>query len=122
MIAGTRLRGGTAASARGSASFVAEAITTARAAGATGLLVVRMDSAFYNAATVAAVRRGGARFSVTVRMDPKIRRAIAAIDDQAWTGIRYPQAIWDDEEQRWISDAEVAEITYTAFASEETGR
>ena len=85
LVAGTRLRGGTAASARGAASFVAEAIGTARAAGATGLLVVRMDSAFYNAATIAACRRGGARFSVTARMDPKIRRAIAAIPEHAWT-------------------------------------
>ena len=117
LVAGTRLRGGTAASARGAASFVAEQIGTARAAGATGLLVVRMDSAFYNAATIAACRRGGARFSVTARMDPKIRRAIATIPDQAWVGIRYPQAIWDDDEQRWISDAEVAAVDYTAFAS-----
>jgi hypothetical protein len=117
LVAGTRLRGGTAASARGAASFVAEQIGTARAAGATGLLVVRMDSAFYNAATIAACRRGGARFSVTARMDPKIRRTIATIPDQAWVGIRYPQAIWDDDEQRWISDAEVAAVDYTAFAS-----
>jgi hypothetical protein len=114
---GTRPRGGTAASARGAASFVAEQIGTARAAGATGLLVVRMDSAFYNAATIAACRRGGARFSVTARMDPKMRRTIGQIPDQAWTGIRYPQAIWDDDEQRWISDAEVAAVEYTAFAS-----
>jgi DDE family transposase len=117
MIAGTRLRGGSAASARGAASFATESISTARAAGATGLLIARMDSAFYNAATIAACRRGGARFSVTARMDRKIRRAIAAIPDDAWTGIRYPQAIWDEDEQRWISDAEVAEIPYTAFAS-----
>ena len=117
LVAGTRLRGGTAASARGAASFVAEQIGTARAAGATGLLVVRMDSAFYNAATIAACRRGGARFSVTARMDPKIRRTIGQIPDHAWVGIRYPQAIWDDDEQRWISDAEVAAVDYTAFAS-----
>jgi hypothetical protein len=117
LVAGTRLRGGTAASARGAASFVAEQIGTARAAGATGLLVVRMDSAFYNAATIAACRRGGARFSVTARMDPKIRRTIGQIPDQAWVGIRYPQAIFDDDEQRWISDAEVAAVDYTAFAS-----
>jgi Transposase DDE domain group 1 len=117
VVAGTRLRGGTAASARGAASFAAESITTARVAGATGLLIARMDSAFYNAATVAACRRGGARFSVTARMDRKIRRAIAAIPDDAWVGIRYPQAIWDEDEQRWLSDAEVAEVTYTAFAS-----
>lgn len=117
VVAGTRLRGGTANSARGAASFVAESIGAARAAGGTGLLIARMDSGFYNAATVAACRRGGARFSVTARMDRKIRRTIGQIPDQAWTGIRYPQAIWDDDEQRWISDAEVAEITYTAFAS-----
>ena len=90
LVAGTRLRGGTAASARGAASFVAEAIGTARAAGATGLLVVRMDSAFYNAATIAACRRGGARFSVTARMDPKIRRAIAAIPDERLGGHPLP--------------------------------
>ena len=117
LVAGTRLRGGTAASARGAASFVAEQIGTARAAGATGLLVVRMDSAFYNAATIAACRRGGARFSVTARMDPKIRRAIGRSPITPGPGIRYPQAIWDDDEQRWISDAEVAEVDYTAFAS-----
>jgi len=117
VITGTRLRGGTAASVRGAASFVAEQINTARQAGATGLLVARMDSAFYNAATIGACRRGGARFSVTARMDPKIRAAIAAIPVQAWTPIRYPNAIFDEHEQRWISDAEVAETTYTAFAS-----
>ena len=50
-------------------------------------------------------------------MDRKIRRAIGGIGENAWTGIRYPQAIWDDDEQRWISDAEVAEVVYTAFAS-----
>ena len=118
LVAGTRLRGGTANSARGAASFVAEAITTARAAGATGLLMVRMDSAFYNAATIAACRRGGARFSVTARMDPKIRQARSRqIPEHAWTRIRYPKAIFDDDEQRWISDAEVAAVDYTAFAS-----
>ena len=31
--------------------------------------------------------------------------------------ITYPDAIFDEEQQRWISDAEVAEVTYTAFTS-----
>ena len=31
--------------------------------------------------------------------------------------IRYPRAIWDDQLRAWISDAEVAEIAYTAFTS-----
>jgi hypothetical protein len=117
VLVGTRLRGGTANSARGAESFVAEAITTARAAGVTGLLIARMDSAFYGGAPIAACRRAGVRFSVTARMDQKITKAIAAIPENAWTPIRYPNAIFDEDEQRWISDAEVAEIVYTAFTS-----
>jgi hypothetical protein len=31
--------------------------------------------------------------------------------------IKYPNAIYDEAEQRWISDAQVAEFTYTAFTS-----
>ena len=61
MLTGTRLHGGTANSARGAESFVAEAITTAHAAGATGLLIDRMDSAFYSGAPIAACRRAGVR-------------------------------------------------------------
>ena len=117
VITTTRLRGGNAASARGVATLVAEAITTARAAGITGLIVVRVDSAFYSGAFVAACRRNGAHFSVTVRMDPKIRRAIAEIDEDAWTAIKYPNAVFDEQSGQWISDAEIAEVPYTAFAS-----
>ncbi|HEV7853629.1 MAG TPA: IS1380 family transposase [Mycobacterium sp.] len=116
VLVGTRLRGGTANSARGAESFTAEAITTARAAGATGLLIARMDSAFYGGAPIAACRRADVRFSVTARTDPKIARAIAGIGEDAWTPIKYPHAIFDEDEQRWISDAEVAEVPYTAFA------
>jgi len=117
VIAATRLRGGNAASARGAASLAARAITTARECGCTGMIVVRLDSAFYNAAVIGAVRRGGARFSVTAPMTASIRAAIAAIGDDAWTPIRYPRAIWDDQLGAWVSDAEVAETQYTAFAS-----
>jgi hypothetical protein len=59
--------------------LAAEAISAARQAGCTGQIVFRIDSALYSAAVPGAIRRGGARFSVTVRMDPKIRAAIAAI-------------------------------------------
>jgi hypothetical protein len=117
VIAATRLRGGNAASARGAASLAARAIGTARDCGCTGTIVVRLDSAFYNAAVIGAVRRGGARFSVTVPMNASIRAAIAAIPDDAWTAIKYPHAIWDDQVGAWVSDAEVAETGYTAFAS-----
>src|SRR5262249_11245367 len=109
VIAATRLRGGTAASARGAASFGQHAVGTARATGCTGTLVVRADSAFYSAAFTGAVRAAGAFFSVTVQMNSHVQAAIARIGEDAWVPIRYPRAIWDDQLRRWVSDAEVAE-------------
>jgi hypothetical protein len=117
VIAATRLRGGNAASARGAASLAVQAVGTARSCGCTGTIIVRMDSAYYNAAVIAAIRGQGARFSVTAPMNSSIRAAIAAIPENAWTAIKYPHAIWDDQLDAWISDAEVAEAQYTAFAS-----
>ena len=49
--------------------------------------------------------------------NPAIERALAAIDETAWTPVRYPGAVQDPDTGAWISDAEVAEIAYTAFAS-----
>ena len=49
---------------------------------------------------------------------PAVVRAITSIDETGWTAIRYPHAIYDEDEQRWVSDAEVAEAAFTAF----TGR
>jgi hypothetical protein len=115
VIAATRLRGGNASSARGAASMAAEAVRTARAAGCTGTIVVRADAAFYGAPVAWAIRDAGALFSVTVRADPQVKAAIAAIGEDAWTPISYPRALWDDQLACWVSDAEVAEVTYTAF-------
>jgi hypothetical protein len=117
VAAATRLRGGNAPSARGAASLAAQAIGTARACGATGTIVVRMDSAYYTAAVIAAVRRSGARFSVTAPVSAAVRAAIAAIPEDAWQAIEYPQAVWDDQLGCWVSDAEVTETSYTAFTS-----
>ncbi len=117
VIAATRLRGGNAASARGAASLAVRAVGTARDCGCTGTIIVRLDSAYYNAAVIGAVRGQGARFSVTAPLNASIRAAIAAIGEDAWTAIRYPHAVWDDQMDCWISDAEVAEVQYTAFAS-----
>jgi hypothetical protein len=116
VVAGTRLRGGNAASARGAAGFTAQAVRTARALGCAATIVARMDSAYYAAVMLHAVRKAGARFSVTVPMNSSVRAAIAAIPEDAWTAIRYPRAIWDDQLGCWVSDAEVAEAEYTAFA------
>jgi hypothetical protein len=117
VIAATRLRKGATASVRGAASFAAEALQTARSCGATGLLVLRADSAFYASEVIAACRALGARSSITARMNASVKKAIATIDEGAWTAIKYPKAIWDEEGQCWISDAEIAEVPYTAFTS-----
>jgi hypothetical protein len=117
VIAATRLRGGSANTARGAASLLAGAISAARQAGCTGIIIARMDSGYYNAAVCQAAIRAGAYFSVTARMDPAVRAAIASIPEGSWMPIRYPRAIWDDQLRAWVSDAEVAETTYTAFAS-----
>jgi hypothetical protein len=115
VVAATQLRAGNAGSARGAAWLIAETIRTARACGATGEIVVRADSAFYGKAVIWACRRNRVQFSVTARMDNKIRTACESIPDQQWIDIKYPQAIWDEDEQRWISDAQIAETCYTAF-------
>ena len=116
VIAAARLRGGSAGSACGAASLVTEALAVAREVGAAGLILLRCDSAYYTGKVIAAARRAGARFSITVASNSSVRHAIATLSEQAWTSIRYPDAVWDDEGQCWISDAQVAETTYTAFA------
>lgn len=115
VIVAERLRKGSAGSAKGAASLIAEAIRTVRAMGATGMVVVRADSAFFSHKVVATCRRHKARFSLAVAQRKKVRELIATIAEDAWTPIKYPKAIWDKDEERWISDAEVAEVKYTAF-------
>src|SRR5690349_8942305 len=92
-------------------------VTRLRSSEATGKPLVRMDSAFYGHPSVAAAIRGGADVSVTVRLDPKVKAAIAAIDEHAWTPIEYTDAIYDESTGHWVSRAEVAEIGFTAFTS-----
>jgi hypothetical protein len=58
VTAGTRLRGGSANTARGASRFAAQTADTARSAGCTGILVARMDSVYYNTAGIGAVGRG----------------------------------------------------------------
>ena len=92
MIVATRLRKGSANSARGAARLVADAITTTRSAGVSGLIVLRADSAYYGAEVIAAARRHRARFSITARKDRAVTAAIASIGEDAWTTIHYPRA------------------------------
>jgi hypothetical protein len=117
VIAAARLRSGNTASGTGCGRLVAQALRTARSAGVRGRVLVRADSAYYLHAFVAAAIRGGAWFSVTARMNPQVVAAVASIEEQAWTPISYPHAVFDEAEQRWVSDAEVAEVPVTIFTS-----
>ena len=119
VIATCRLRRGAAPSARRAASLVAASVRQAKRLGAdpaAGLLLVRMDAGFYRSDILAAVITGGARFSVTARQTSPVRQAIGQIPEQAWVPIRYPNAICDPETGELISEAEVAETRFTAFA------
>jgi hypothetical protein len=117
VVAGIRLRKGKAADVRGAARFLAETLAVVRRIAPTATIVVRADSKFYTAKVVAAAARYGARVSLTTGTNPDINNAIAAIDDTAWTAICYPDAFVDTETGELISDAQVAEVPYTAFAS-----
>jgi hypothetical protein len=120
VIAGIRLRAGKAGSGKGAPSMVREAIRVARAAGATGEILVRGDSAYGSRAVVNTCLKEGARFSVVLTKNPAVARAIASIPDDAWTPVHYPGAVTDPDTGELISDAEVAEVQFTAFASTKT--
>ena len=122
VIAGVRLRKGNVASAHGAPRLIADAVATARRCGAAGLVTLRADSAYYQRPVVAAVRAAGARFSITARSNPQITKAIASIDPDAWTAIKYPQAVFDALAGGWVSDAAVAEVPFTAFTSRPQGQ
>jgi hypothetical protein len=117
VVAGIRLRAGKAGSGKGAASMVTEAINTARAAGGIGEVLVRGDSAYGNSAVVKACLDAGARFSVVLTKNRAVGAAIATIDPDSWTPVRYPGAFTDPDTGKLISDAEVAEVEFTAFTS-----
>jgi hypothetical protein len=120
VITGQRLRKGACGSPRGAARMIADTLATVkrlRSSEASGRPLVRMDSAFYGHPSVSAALCAGADVSVTVRLDPKVKAAIATIGEDAWTPIEYTDAVYDETTQQWVSRAEVAEIGFTAFSS-----
>ena len=131
VIVAQRLRKGSANSARGARRLVRDALKTVRGlapggqfAGQCasqsrrpGRMLLRADSAFYGHAVVGAAVKAGAEVSVTVRLDKKVKAAIAAISEDAWTTIAYSNAVFDEATGQWISIAEVAEVDFVAFTS-----
>lgn len=133
VIVGQRLRKGSCGSSRGATRMIADTLTTVgrmRAAAATSATtsdngdevqlvpkpLVRADSAFFGYSTIGAAVRGGSDVSVATGPNSVIRTAISVFSDDAGTPIEYTHAIFDEQTQRWISVAEVAEIPFTAFA------
>ncbi|MCQ6273281.1 IS1380 family transposase [Pseudarthrobacter sp. R1] len=117
VIAAQRLRKGAANSARGAKRLITDTLSTLKRLQTGGRVLCRFDSAFYGHAAVTAAQAGGAEVSVTVRMDPAVKRAIATIPETAWTTIEYTDAVFDETINTWVSKAEVAETGFTAFTS-----
>jgi len=119
VIVAQRLRKGACNSSRGAKRLVGDAVKTARRLlGGSGRVLVRMDSAYYGRGPVNAALAGGAAVSVTVRMDNRVRAAIASLAEGSWTPIEYTNAVFDQDAGVWVSRAEVTEIAFTAFAAQ----
>ena len=82
-----RTRKGSANSARGALRFVAETSGRVRRAGATGSILWRFDSGFWNNDLMDQIARRGDRYTVGIRMQKPIIAAIGGIDDNAWVDI-----------------------------------
>lgn len=117
VVAGIRLRRGKSADVRGAARFLAETLAVVRQIAPHATVVVRGDAKFYTADVAATAARYGAHVSLTTGSNPHVNAAITTIGETKWVPIHYPDAFVDTETGELVSDAEVAEIPYTAFTS-----
>jgi DDE family transposase len=98
-----RLRKGSANSQKGMLRFTDELIARVSRAGATGVKLLRADSGFWNVKVFERLERAGWQYSIGVRNINKVRAAVEAIPEAAWTTLDdYP----DDGE------AQIAETVY----------
>ena len=113
VIAQAQLRSGRAASGRGAASQLKQAVTTARAINPDAAIMVRGDSMFGTKKVITTCVVEDAEFSLSVSRNKRISAAIEAIDEAAYTPVHYPGAVKDPDTGQLISDAQVAETPYT---------
>jgi hypothetical protein len=98
-----RMRKGSANTARGARRFIDELVARVRRAGATGEIVMRVDSGFWSKDTIATLGRLNVRYTMAVRTNTTgVFEAIAAIDEDEWRDIDYTPD----------GEAQVAECTY----------
>jgi len=100
----SRMRKGSANTARGAVRFVNELLAVIRHAGADGSLTVRADSGFWSWKLVDRLNTHGVKWSITVRNIPAVHAAISRIPDTAWVEIGYTDS----------GKAQVASTTYTS--------
>lgn len=87
-----RTRTGSANTARGVVRFVAETYGRVRRAGATGQLLWRFDSGFWNNELMMELIEGyGGQFTIGIRMQKPIAAAIGQIDDDVWVDLAAPR-------------------------------
>ena len=100
-----RLRKGSANTARGALRFVEELIARVSRAGASGIKLLRADSGFWNKKLIARLEQAGWQYSISVRLQPRVKDAIEQVPETDWQPLPdYP----DDGE------AQIAETTLGA--------
>ena len=99
-VVGARLRDG--GSQRGVVHFAQETIGRIRRAGARGRIVVRADSGFWSYAMLVALNQRSVGWSITARLNRRVKARISRIEEEAWTSIDYPRD----------GEAQVAETEY----------
>jgi hypothetical protein len=82
--------------------FTEELIARVTRAGATGVKLLRADSGFWNAKVFERLERAGWQYSIGVRMIKTVQAAVAAIPEDAWQRINYPDG----------GEAQIAETVY----------
>jgi hypothetical protein len=97
-----RLRHGSANTQKGIKRFVEELIARVERAGATGTVLLRADSGFWNTKLFELLEAKGWAYSIGVRNIQKVKAAVEAIPETAWITIAYPEG----------GEAQIAETTY----------
>jgi hypothetical protein len=97
-----RLRKGSANTQKGIKRFCEELIARVDRAGATGTVLLRADSGFWNTKVFELLEQAGWQYSIGVRNIKPVKTAVAAIPETAWQTIPYPDG----------GEAQIAETTY----------
>ena len=98
----SRMRSGSSQS--GHEHFARETLARVRRLAPDASVTVRADSGFFSYDMIAAIGAHGASYSITIPHNAKVKAAVEAIDEDAWTAIAYTRG----------GQAQVAETTIEA--------